>query len=352
MIWVQNSHAAPIPAGDISIDRMGAERPVPLAHAIAPYASVAVDVAELLPGVAWPAQIELRAGRHLVRPRYEVTRGGRTRIAHANVERAGLRPDPGIPALPAELGRGYLLPVPVLPRREFRTLIQPTPMAETQRTLPIRLELFGVEGERAASRFLGNLPRDHALAVDVDAELAEGELRDGGHAELLYDFSDGGEADGWLHTLVRAEHRDSGHIAESSFGAHIYNTPMTYRDEPQSYSGPPPGLSTRLFLKLGHGGRRSFACLIYAASAAWLPRSGTTLLLHDAAGAVRAEAPLSIACSGSALVFPDAVFGADAVAAAGEAGYVLIRDATCRLFGYHGVMDDRGGFSLDHMFGF
>jgi hypothetical protein len=37
---------------------------------------------------------------------------------------------------------------------------------------------------------------------------------------------------------------------------------------------------------------------------------------------------------------------------AGPRGYVLIRDTTCRLFGYHGLMDDRGGFSLDHMFGF
>jgi len=31
---------------------------------------------------------------------------------------------------------------------------------------------------------------------------------------------------------------------------------------------------------------------------------------------------------------------------------VLVRDATCRLFGYHGLMDEAGGFSLDHMFGF
>ncbi len=72
-----------------------------------------------------------------------------------------------------------------------------------------------------------------------------------GHAELVYDFRDGGEADGWLHALFRYEDRQSGHVAESSFGAHIFNTAMTYRDEPQSYSGPPPGLSTRLFLKLG-----------------------------------------------------------------------------------------------------
>ncbi len=173
-------------------------------------------------------------------------------------------------------------------------------MAESQRSLPIRLDVFEADGTRVASRFVGNLPRDHAVALDIDAEVPEGALLRGGHAELVYDFSDGGEADGWLHTLVRAEHRASGHIAESSFGAHIYNTAMTYRDEPQSYSGPPPGLSTRLFLKLGHGGRRSFAHLIYSASSPWLPQSSTTLLLHDANGAVQAEAALAIACSGSA----------------------------------------------------
>jgi hypothetical protein len=33
-------------------------------------------------------------------------------------------------------------------------------------------------------------------------------------------------------------------------------------------------------------------------------------------------------------------------------GYVLIRDRTCRLFGYHGLADQDGRFSLDHMFGF
>ncbi len=352
VLWVQNSHAAPIPPGGILLDRMGAEQPAALPRAVPAYASVALDVAELLPHVRWPAQIELRAGRHLVRPRYEILRDGRTRIAHANVERAGLLPDPGIKMLPPQLGRGYLLPVPVLPRKDFRTVLQPNPMAESQRTLPIRLEVFDPHGSLVASRFLGCLPRDHAVVADLDDLLADGALNDGGHAELVYDFSEGGEADGWLHTIVRAEHRTSRHVAESSFGAHIYNTPMTYRDEPQSYSGPPPGLSTRLFLKLGFGGRRSFAHLIYAASAPWLEKSSTTLLLHDAAGAVLAEAPLSVACSGSALVFPDAVFGAEMVARAGEAGYVLIRDTTCRLFGYHGQMDSAGGFSLDHMFGF
>ncbi len=351
LLWVQNSHAVPIPAGDIRLDRMGAERPVAYDRVIPPFASVALDVADLLPGLRWPAQIELRCGRHLVRPRYEVVRDGRTRIAHANVERADLRPDPVIPRLPAELGRGYLLPVPVLPRATFRTLIQPTPMAESLRTLPLRLDAFTPDGTLAAQRFIGCLPRDHGVAVDLDEMLPEGILASGGHVDLVYDFRDGGEADGWLHTLVRAEHRHSGHVAESSFGAHIFNTAMTYRDEPQSYSGPPPGLSTRLFLRLDPA-RRSFAVLIYAASAPWHAHSATTLALHDGAGALVAETPLAIACSGSALVFADACFTAEQRAAAGPRGYVLIRDRTCRLFGYHGGMDAAGGFSLDHMFGF
>ena len=127
---------------------------------------------------------------------------------------------------------------------------------------------------------------------------------------------------------------------------------MTYRDEPQSYAGPPPGLTTRLFLKLGAMGRRSFTVLTYPASAAWHDFSSTVLLLTDASGKTIAEHALRIACSGSAMVFPDEVFGAAAVRDAGEGAYVLIRDTTCRLFGYHGLVDDRGGFSLDHMFGF
>ena len=97
VLWLQNSHAMPIPAGAVALDRMGAERPVALTQEVAPFATVAVDVADVLPDVRWPAQIELRAGRHVVRPRYEVTRGERVRIAHVNVERSDLKPDPAIP---------------------------------------------------------------------------------------------------------------------------------------------------------------------------------------------------------------------------------------------------------------
>ena len=355
VLWLQNSHAAPIPAGAVTLDRMGAEAPAPLMQEVAPYASLALDVSTLLPGLRWPAQIELRAGRHVVRPRYEVTRAGRSRIAHLNVERADLRPDPGIPTLSNLLGRGYLLPFPILPPGRFRTLVLPTPMAESQASLPIRIDVFDAGGSQVAERFLGNLPRRHDLALDL-ADLGAGLGADlgeeGGHADLVYDFRDGGEADGWLHALLRYEGRDTPHAAESSFGAHIYNTAMTYRDEPQSYNGPPPGLSTRLFLKLGQGVRRSYAALIYAASADWHPVSDTALILHGSDGAVLAERPLQVACRGSAMVWPHLVFGDALLEQAGACGYVLIRDTTCRLFGYHGLMDDAGGFSLDHMFGF
>ena len=147
-------------------------------------------------------------------------------------------PIPHIPTLPPQLGRGYLLPFPLLPRARFRSIVQPTPMAETQDSLPVRLDVFDTQGRCVAQRFLGCLPRNHAIAVDFDDFGVES-----GHAELVYDFRDGGTADGWLHALFRYEDRQSGHAAESSFGAHIFNTLMTYKDEPQSYSGPPPGLS-------------------------------------------------------------------------------------------------------------
>ncbi|HEX3575696.1 MAG TPA: hypothetical protein VHU42_13925, partial [Rhodopila sp.] len=109
---------------------------------------------------------------------------------------------------------------------------------------------------------------------------------------------------------------------------------------------------TRLFLKLGDATRHSFAALIYPASGPWQPLSATTLQLHDGSGARIAEVTIAIPCCGSAIVWPHTAFDSATLTAAGADGYVLIRDATCRLFGYHGLMDDAGGFSLDHMFGF
>jgi hypothetical protein len=352
VLWLQNSHAVPIPAGAMALDRMGAEAPVPIDEEIPAFATLPLDVGAFMPGLLWPAQIELRAGHHLVRPRYEVVRGARTRIAHINVERGDLRPDPGIPALAAEMGRGFLLPFPVLPRGRYKTIVQPTPMAVSEQNLPLRLDVFSPAGEAILQHYLGVLPRNHDVAIDLDDLLPADALPEGGHAELVYDFRDGGEANGWLHALFRFEDKHSGHTAESSFGAHIFNTIMTYKGEPQSYAGPPPGLSTRLFLKLGFGGRETFCVLIYPASGPWLATSSTLLELFDSNGVMIDEAKVGIACSGSVVIKPSVYFSPATLRAAGEAGYVLIRDTTCRLFGFHGVEDGAGGFSFDHMFGF
>src|SRR5947208_758502 len=232
ILWVQNSHPTPIPAGAIALNPMGEEKRAAIAEPIGPFASRAIDVAELLLGLAWPRQIEVRAGKHIVRPRYEVV------------------------------------------------------------------------------------------------------------------------ADGWLHALFRYRHRDSGHAAETSFGAHVFNTLFIYRDEPQSYIGRPPGLSTRLFLRLGQAPYDTLCHLIYPASRPWSPESATEITLYDGSGAEIARTGLTIPCSGSRLLRYHALFDARARERAGASAYAIIRDATCRLFGYHGLLSRGGAFSFDHMFGF
>ena len=72
ILWVQNSHPCPIPAGAIGLSRMGDAGFTLLENAIPPFGSYALDVASLLPDLRWPAQIEIYAGKHFVRPRYEV----------------------------------------------------------------------------------------------------------------------------------------------------------------------------------------------------------------------------------------------------------------------------------------
>jgi hypothetical protein len=352
-LWVQNSQPCPIPAGAVSLNLMGEERAVALDQAVAPYATLALDVGALMPAARWPQQIEIAAGKYFVRPRYEVSGDKRRRIAHANVERTDLRPDPALPELGNLLGKGYLLPAPVLPRDVFRTLALPTPMARAQRELPIAIAIYDRDGREVARQRLGKVARRASTAIDADALLDGQELPGGyGHLELMYDFAEGGEADGWLHALFRYQHRASGHAAETSFGAHVFNTVLTYKNEPQSYSGRAPGLSTRLFLRLGAGALDTLCHLIYSASTPWRATSETNLILHDGGGGEIASRRVRIPCSGSLLWRYHEMFDADARARAGEHGYVVVRDPTCRLFGYHGLVRRDGAFSFDHMFGF
>jgi len=351
ILWLQNSHASAIPAGAIGLNRMGDEHVATLDEPIGPFATRALDIAQLLPDLTWPEQIELRAGKHMVRPRYEIVEGSRRRIAHVNVERSDLKPDPELPRLAAWLGKGYLLPAPILPRREWQSLVLPTPMALSQTELPIAAIAYDAEGNEVARHAFGRLSREHATALALD-EIA-GALGDGyGHVELVYDFAQGGDGDGWLHALFRYRHRRSGHTAETSFGAHVFNTILTYRDEPQSYSGPPPGLSTRLFLRLGQDEYDTLCHLIYPASMPWRPVSATEIILHDILGREVGRQSLAIPCSGSRLLRYHAVFDAALREKAGAGAYAVIRDPTCRLFGYHGLSGRGGAFSFDHMFGF
>ena len=351
ILWVQNSHPTPIPAGTIGLNPMGEETIVPIPEAIGPFASRAVDLGAALPGLVWPRQIEIRAGKHIVRPRYEVVAAGHRRIGHVHVERTDLKPDPELPRLRETLGKGYLLPAPILPRDKWETALLPTPMAVSQTELPLAALVYDPEGNEIARQPLGSLSRDHAIALSLN-EVAAGLGKGYGHVELVYDFSAGGSGDGWLHALFRYRDHESGHAAETSFGAHVFNTLLVYRDEPQSYTGRPPGLSTRLFLRLGDSPYDTLCHLIYPASRPWRPASATEIVLHDAAGGEIARVPLTIPCSGSRLWRYHELFDPATRIRAGSGAYAIIRDPTCRLFGYHGLLGNGGAFSLDHMFGF
>ncbi len=355
LMWVQNSHPCPIPAGGLGLNLMGDNQTVWLDREIPPFGSFKLDVAALLPEARWPQQIEVNAGKHVVRPRYEVeAQNGRSRIAHVNVERTDLVADPKIAELGNLLGKGYLLPAPVLPRSRFRTIVLPTPMARAQAQMPVAAVVYDRGGGEVARHSFRGLQRCESVALDLDEMLGSALPGDAfGHVELVYDFADGGEADGWLHGLFRYEDRQSGHIAETSFGAHMFNSVLVYRGEPQSYAGRAPGLSTRLFLRLGPAGTDTQCHLIYAASTPWHATSDTMLMLHNSGGEVVGEHRLAIPCGGSCLWRLGEIFSSAERERAGADSYVIIRDGSCRLFGYHGLFSaDDAAFSLDHMFGF
>lgn len=356
ILWIQNSHGATIPAGSVTLNPMGREEPAWVEDEIPPFGTHGVDVGALFPQLHWPQQLEVRAGRHFVRPRYEIeVDGGRSRIAHVNVERTDLQPDSRLSDLAELLGKGYLLPAPVLPVDRWSTVALPTPMARLQSELPIGVVLYDSEGAERARRSLGRVPRAHCTALNLDELLSEGNsnLAGGyGHVEVVYDFADGGRGDGWLHGIFRYRDRASGHAAETSFGAHIYNTVITYRSEPQSYIGRPPGLSTRLFLRIGAAPLQTLMHLIYPVSRPWHADSATEILLFSGAGREVAHRKVTIPCGGSRILYINDTFNPAELADAGDRAYVIVRDSTCRLFGYHGLLGSKGAFSLDHMFGF
>ena len=363
VLWIQNSHPCPIPENSVGLNVMGETETHWLPDAVPPYGTCRVAVSDLLPAAAWPQQLEIQAGKYFVRPRYEITDAKkRRRIAHVNVERTDLKPNPAIAELGNLMGKGFILPAPILPPDRWRSDVLPTPMATCQEELPVTALIIDATGQEMMRYRFGRLKRNHRNALHIGGILDdETSLPSGyGHMELIYDFADGGGhgagdgdgADGWLHGLFRYEYRDSGHAAETSFGAHIFNTVLTYHDEPQSYVAQPPGLSTRLFLRLGPAPLDTFCHLIYPASTPWHGKSRTQIILYDGAGRKTTEREIAIPCGGSQLWHYSEMFDASDRSRAGDQAHIVIRDPTCRLFGYHGLLGPSGAFSLDHMFGF
>jgi hypothetical protein len=349
ILWLQNSHSVPVPAKGVSLNLMGDSKSVFLKQDIPPFGTYALDVANYFPEAHWPQQIELQAGHYFVRPRYEVINDkGYRCMAHVNVERNDLKPDPKLKDVQEAFGKGYILPAPLFQTDDFITSALPTPMSRELQFMPLQAFVYDKEGQLKGNYSFGNLPRNHQKAFIVNDLVQLGS--DYGHIELVYDFDKGDEADGWLHGLFRYQHKTLPAQAETSFGSHIFNTAITYKNEPQSYKGPPPGLTTGLFLRVDDD-IETFCHLIYPTSTPWHATSDTTLVLYTKEGNAIAEASLKIPQSGSRVwIYQETFSAADREKARG--GYVIIQDKTCRLFGYHGLRQKNGNFSLDHMFGF
>ena len=376
ILWIQNSHPCKIPRKTISINIMGRNSSKAfLDEEIPPYATYPLDTSKLLNDAEWPDQIEINAGKYFVRPRYEITkqRKGLTsqrRVAHVNIQRTDLIPNPLISKISNLMGKGFLLPAPVLPTDRYNSVILPTPMSTSQNKLPIKLYIYDQTGTEIGNHKFGEIKRSESVFLDVGPITKDSLKSQAGHMELVYDHEFSTEAvDGWLHALFRYEDKLTGHIAESSFGSHIFNTLLTLNGEPQSYSGTAPGLSTRLFLRIAPSmglpeidtegdGAETFCHLIYPSSAPWNPFSETEIILISGDGKEISTEKIKINCGGSNYWLLSEMFSKNERRKAfgsddSTPGYVVIKDSTCRLFGYHGLITvDKSAFSLDHLFGF
>jgi len=351
-LWVQNCYPTPIPAGAIAARPRGDTNFTQVGDTIPPYGTAAIDLSANFPDVAWPSQFEIRAGKYFCRPRYEIEmESGHRSVAHVNVQRTDLKAAPDLPEATRLLGKGFILAAPILPVGEWSGAALPTPMATWQGATKLVLRAYDADGAQIGESKLGeaafgNTGRSAPTAFEIDS-LVKGNkaLAAGyGHIEIGYDFAGGAEGDGWIHALFRYTRRDTGRSAETSFGSHLFNVPAIWRNEPNAYIGKPPGLSTRLYLRLTGRAGRVMCHLTYPTSGRWLPFSDTHIVLHAPDGSEIARRNVKIPCSGSRLLDIGALFDKADYNAAAHGGYAIVRDTTCRLFGYHLFLSDGGGF--------
>lgn len=353
MLWLQNSHPITIAKNTITLNIMGEPSHTLIGEEIPPYGTLGVDVEKYFPHTKFPKQFEVHAGKYFVRPRYEVISSDRSCIAHINVERDDLENDPNLKSVTKKyLGKGFILPAPILPLSRFDVSILPTPMARSQDNLPLKAIVYSASGVELATYKFGNLRRNHEHALDINQLFEEKtDLADShGNIQIIYDFDEGDDGDGWMHAIVKFFDKDTQHFAETSFGSHIFNNITTYKNEPQSYKGPPPGLSTSLFLRIGPKSTNTHSYLIYPVSKEWHPHSNTDIIVYDNTGNEVAKKNVKIPANGCFHLNYRELFGADLCNKL-ENPYIIISDKTCRLFGYH-MLTNEHGFSLDHMFGF
>jgi hypothetical protein len=349
ILWIQNCHPIAISAGTVGVRLMGQETTSYLEEEIAPYATKAWDLGQAMPA-KWPAQYEIIAQKYFTRPRFEVIYAdGNRHISHANVERTDLVPDTNLQNISKYLGKGYILPLPLMNTNDYETLIMPTPMATSQKSLPLHFYIYDRAGNLVEEKTFPSIAREESVVISAEILLGTKEFT-GGHVEMAYNPENLAEADGWLHALVRYRNKKTGRAAESSFGAHIYNMPIVYKNEPQTYKGNPPGVRTTLVLRT-LGGNDTFCNLIYPCSKEWVEQSSTDLILNNSNGKEVARKQIKININGSTLWTYKQMFNEVERTKAGENSYIIIKDTTCRLFGFHGQVNDKT-FSLDHMFGF
>ena len=356
ILWLQNTHPTEIAKDAVSLNIMGDEKNKKhLMQNIPAYGSLGVNVAELFPGALFPTQFEIDAGNYFVRPRYEVfdIETKRSCIAHVNVQRDNLSPDIHFKEIHTFLGKGYILPAPILPIDTFLTEVLPTPMSRLIKHMPLKVIIYSNDGQELATHNFGDMARNkiNSLSVselvkDIAFFSKEGNY---GNMHIVYDMEAGSDVDGWLHSIFKYKNHKTGHFAETSFGSHIFNNIITYRNEPQSYKGPPPGLSTNLFLRVGTDGRNTLSYLMYPVSKEWHSHSNTVVTLFDDGNEIESYT-IRIPANGCFLVDCYKMFGEKIVSNA-KKPHVIIADSTCRLFGYH-LLVTKDAFSLDHMFGF